>query len=51
MGHFDRSREKLEMLHRIKGERNILHTIERMNNWIDDFYVRTAFCNTLLKER
>jgi hypothetical protein len=42
----DRSREKEEVLHRVKEERNILHTIKRRKaNWIGHIMRR----NCLLK--
>ena len=42
-----------DVLLRVKGQRNILHEIrKRKANWIGHiFYVETAFCNGLLKER
>jgi hypothetical protein len=41
-----------EVLHRVKEERNILHTVKRRNtNWISHFCVGLAFENTSLKER
>jgi hypothetical protein len=50
IGWTDRVRN--EVLHRVKEERNILQTIKRITlNGMVVFCVRTAFKNTLLKER
>ena len=41
-----------EVLLRVKGQRNILHEInKRKSNWIGHICVETAFYNGLLKER
>jgi hypothetical protein len=42
----DRRREE-EVLHRVKEDRNIIHTVKRRVNWICHILNR----NTLLKER
>jgi hypothetical protein len=47
----DRVRNE-EVLHRVKEEKNILHTIKEGKQPVLVIYnVGTAFCNTLLKER
>jgi hypothetical protein len=47
----DRVRNK-EVLHRVKEERNIVHTIKRRKiNWIGHILRRNCVLNTLLKER
>jgi hypothetical protein len=41
-----------EVLHRVRLERKILHTIKRSKaNWIGHIVCNDAFYNTLLKER
>jgi hypothetical protein len=41
-----------EMLHGVKKERNILHTVKRSKaNWIGHILCNNSFYNTLLKER
>jgi hypothetical protein len=40
-----------EVLHRVKEERNILHTIKRKANWIGHILHRNSILNTLWKER
>jgi len=41
-----------EVLHRVKEERNIVHTVNRRKfNWIGQSCIISAFQNMLLKER
>jgi hypothetical protein len=47
----DRVRNE-EVIHRVKGERNIVHTIKRRKaNWIGHILRRNCILNQLLKER
>jgi hypothetical protein len=41
-----------EVLHRVKEERNILHTVQEMKaNWTGHILHRNTFYNMLLKDR
>jgi hypothetical protein len=40
-----------KVLHRVKGKRNVLHTIKRRKgNWPSQSCIGSVFSNTLLKE-